>query len=87
MDMIGKVRRIKLRDKFSTSAIAKLTRLSRNTVKKWLKAPGSKAPKYSRESSKGKLTAFQATLEQDLTADAHRPRDGRRTAAGAATAP
>ncbi|MDH6186548.1 helix-turn-helix domain-containing protein [Polaromonas sp. CG_23.6] len=45
MDMIGKVRRMKLRDKFSNSAIAKLTGLSRNTVKKWLKAPSSKAPK------------------------------------------
>ena len=80
MDMIGKVRRMKLRDKFSTSAIAKRTGLSRNTVKKWLKAPGSKAPKYSRESSEGRLSAFEATLEQALTADAHRPRHGRRTA-------
>jgi len=80
MDMLGKVRRMKLRDKFSTSAIAKLTGLSRNTVKKWLKAPSTKAPKYSRESSEGKLSAFEATLEQALTADAHRPKHGRRTA-------
>ena len=80
MDMIGKVRRMKLRDKFSTSAIAKLTGLWRNTVKKWLKAPGSKAPKYSRESSEGKHTAFEETLEQALTADSHRPKHGRRTA-------
>ena len=80
MDMIGKVRRMKLRDKFSNSAIAKLTGLSRNTVKKWLKAPGNKAPKYSRESSEGKLTAFEETLEQALTADSHRPKHGRRTA-------
>ena len=80
MDMLGKIRRMKLRDKFSTSAIAKLTGLSRNTVKKWLKAPGSQAPKYSRESSEGKLSAFEETLEQALTADAHRPRHGRRTA-------
>ena len=80
MDMIGKVRRMKLRDKFSTSAIAKLTGLSRNTVKKWLKALNSKAPKYSRESSEGKLTAFEKTLEQAFTDDAHRPKHGRRTA-------
>ena len=40
MEMIGKVRRMKLRDKLSNSAIAKLTGLSRNTVKKWLKAAG-----------------------------------------------
>jgi predicted transcriptional regulator len=80
MDMIGKVRRMKLRDKFPNSAIAKLAGLSRNMVKKWLKAPSSKAPKYSRESSEGKLTAFEETLEQALTADAHRPKHGRRTA-------
>ena len=40
MDMIGKVRRMKLRDQLSLSEIAKRTGLSRNTVKKWLKAPG-----------------------------------------------
>ncbi len=38
MDMIGKVRRMKLRDQLSLSEIAKRTGLSRNTVKKWLKA-------------------------------------------------
>ena len=37
MDMRGKVRRIKLRDKLSNSAIAKLKGRPRNTVKKWLK--------------------------------------------------
>ena len=80
MEMIGKVRRMKLRDKLSNTAIAKLTGLSRNTVKKWLKAPGDVVPKYSRESPAGKLTAFEATLEQALTADSHRPKHGRRTA-------
>jgi transposase len=80
MEMIGKVRRMKLRDKLSNSLIAKLTGLSRNTVKKWLKAPGCVIPKYSRESPAGKLTAFEATLEQSLKADAHRPKHARRTA-------
>ena len=80
MDMIGKVRRMKLPGKFSTSAIAKLTGLSRNTVKMWLKTSSSKVPKYSRESSEGKLTAFETTLEHALTADAYRPKQGRRTA-------
>ena len=79
MDMIGKVRRMKLRDKLSNSAIAKLTGLSRNTVKKWLKAAGDVAPKYRRTSPDGKLSAFKATLETALTADAHRPKHGRRT--------
>ncbi len=79
MEMIGKVRRMKLRDKLSNSAIAKLTGLSRNTVKKWLKAPGDVVPKYSRESPEGKLTAFEETLKQCLSVDAHRPKHGRRS--------
>jgi transposase len=48
MEMIGKVRRMKLREQLSNSEIAKRTGLSRNTVKKWLKAPGEQAPKYKR---------------------------------------
>ena len=79
MDMIGKVRRMKLRDKLSNSAIAKLTGLSRNTVKKWLKATGDVSPKYRRTSPDGKLSAFKATLETALTADAQRAKHARRT--------
>ena len=56
MEMIGKVRRMKLRDKLSHSAIAKATGLSRTTVKKWLKAPGDKAPKYVRKSVEPRLS-------------------------------
>ena len=77
MEMIGKVRRMKLRDKLSNSEIAKRTGLSRNTVKKWLKAPGDQFPRYRRESSDGKLTPFEATLEQALKADSHRPKHAR----------
>lgn len=79
MDMIGKVRRMKLRDQLSLSEIAKRTGLSRNTVKKWLKAPSEAIPKYERVSAPGKLTAFEPTLHQALTADIHRPKQGRRT--------
>jgi transposase len=79
MDVIGKVRRLKLRDKLSTSAIARATGLSRNTVKKWLKAPGDIAPKYVREAPEGKLTPFKVVLDQALKTDMHRPKKGRRT--------
>jgi transposase len=79
MDVIGKVRRLKLRDKLSTSAIARATGLSRNTVKKWLKAPGDIAPKYVREAPEGKLTPFKGALDQALKTDMHRPKKGRRT--------
>lgn len=80
MEMIGKVRRMKLRDQLSNSEIAKRTGLSRNTVKKWLKAPGDEAPKYRREKGQTKLSEYEATLVQALRADAHWPKHARRTA-------
>ena len=79
MDMIGKVRRMRLRDKLSLSEIAKRTGLSRNTVKKWLKAPSDVVPKYERVKLDGKLTAFEPALHQALTTDSHRPKQGRRS--------
>ena len=48
MDMLGKVRRMKMRDKLAISEISKRTGLARNTVKRWLKAPGDVTPKYVR---------------------------------------
>lgn len=48
MDMIGKVRRMRLRDQLFLSEIAKRTGLSRNTVKKLLRAPSDVASKYER---------------------------------------
>jgi transcriptional regulator with XRE-family HTH domain len=80
MEMIGKVRRMKLRDHLSNSEIAKRTGLSRNTVKKWLKAPSDEVPKYRRASGQTKLSEFEAALVQALKADAHRPKQARRTA-------
>ena len=80
MEMIGKVRRMKLRDRLSNSEIAKRTGLFRNTVKKWLKAPGDEVPKYRREKGQTKLSEYEATLVQALQADAHRPKHARRTA-------
>ena len=80
MEMMGKVRRMKLRDQLSNSEIAKRTGLSRNTVKKWLKAPGDEAPKYRRVAGKTKLSEFEGTLVQALKADLHRPKNARRTA-------
>ena len=79
MDMIGRVRRMKLRDQLSLSEIAKRTGLARNTVKKLLKAPSEVVPRYERGSVEGKLTAFESTLHQALTSDSHRPKQGRRS--------
>jgi hypothetical protein len=81
MDMIGKVRRLKLRDQFSLSKIAKRTCLSRNTVKKWLKALGEVVPKYERGSAEGKAHRLRAVpapgpnerQPSAQTGPAHRP--------------
>ncbi len=80
MEMIGKVRRMKMREQLSNSEIAKRTGLSRNTVKKWLKAPGDEIPKYRRQSGFTKLSEFEQALVQALKADAHRPKHARRSA-------
>ena len=79
MDMIGKIRRMKMRDQLSDGEICRRTGLARNTVKKWLKAPGDIQPKYSRMKSNGKLTAFIGVLEQALRTDSHRPKHARRS--------
>ena len=81
MEMLGKIRRMHIRDKMSVRAIAKRTGLSRNTLQKWLQAPEEVAvPKYIRAKKFGKLAAFTQELEQALKADALRPKQNRRAA-------
>ena len=81
MEMLGKIRRMHVRDKMSARAIAKGTGLSRNTVHKWLQTPEEvEAPKYVRAKGFSKLGAFVQELEQALKADASRNKQGRRTA-------
>lgn len=48
MDLIGKVRRMKLCDQLSMSEVSKPTGFARNAVKKRLKAPGDEPQKYER---------------------------------------
>ena len=80
MAMLGKVRRLYFRDGVSINEIARRTSLSRNTIKKWLKAPEAATPKYRRREGPTKLTPFVARLQQALETDSHRPRQDRRTA-------
>ena len=84
MEMLGRIRRMYLRDKLSLHEIAKRTGLSRNTVRSWLRAPGEvQEPVYVRPAPGfSKLGAYTAELEQSLKADAVRPKQGRRTARG-----
>ena len=79
MEMLGKVRRMHYRDGLSRAEIARRTGLSRNTVKKWLKASEGVEPRYRRPTVAGKLTAFHAVLLRALEADFHRPKRERRT--------
>jgi len=80
MEMLGKIRRMHVRDKMSVRAIAKRTGLSRNTLQKWLQTPEEvKVPKYVRAKGFGKLSAFTDELEQALKADASRNKQDRRT--------
>ena len=80
MAMIGKVKRMFFREKKSVREIVRLTSLSRNTVRKWLKAAVLEEPRYRRSEAPGKLTPFHESLKQALKVDAHRPRHERRTA-------
>ena len=80
MAMIGKVKRMYFREKRSVREIVRLTSLSRNTVRKWLKAPVLEEPRYRRGDRPGKLTAFHEALKLALKADANRARHERRTA-------
>ena len=80
MALLGKIRRLYFRDGVSINEIARRTSLSRNTIKRWLKAPQGATPKYRRREVLTKLTPFAAALQQALESDAHRPRHQRRTA-------
>ena len=81
MDMLGKIRRMHLRDQLSLHEIAKRTGLSRNTIRRWLRAPTEAAPPtYRRVKGSSRLSAFHSALELALKADAHRSKQNRRTA-------
>lgn len=80
MVMYAKIRRMFYRNHLSINEIQRRTSLSRNTIKKWLRAPGDSAVKYQRAKKPGKLTPFEPRLLLSLEADARRPRKDRRTA-------
>ena len=80
MAMYAKVRRMFFREKLSISEIQRRTSLSRNTVRKWLKAEATGGPKYERRGMATKLKPFEEQLRRSLEADALRPKRDRRTA-------
>jgi len=80
MVMYAKIRRMFYRDHLTISEIQRRTSLSRNTIKKWLRASSDRTVKYHRSKMPGKLTPFESKLLLALEADAHRPKRDRRTA-------
>ena len=68
------------REHLSISEILRRTTLSRNTIKKWLKATDSSEPKYRRTPKLTKLTPFEPKILMALVADANRPKRDRRNA-------
>jgi len=81
MEMLGRIRRMYLRDKMSLHEIAKRTGLSRNTVRRWLRTPEEvQEPVYKRTPGFSKLSGHVVELERALKADAQRPKQDRRTA-------
>ena len=80
MAMIGKIRAMYERDGKSISEISRRTSLSRNTIKKWLKAARGAEPRYRRRAAPTKLTPFMEALVLALESDSHRRKSERRTA-------
>ena len=80
MAMIGKVRRMYIRENKAVREIARATSLSRNTVRKYLRAEQAEQPRYRRQAMPTKLTPHHEALVQALKADARRPKRDRRTA-------
>ena len=80
MNMLGKIRRLRLRDGLTISEICRRTGLARNTVKGWLKAEDGAVPKYRRREAETVLTPYEDRLRQWLEADLRRTKRDRRTA-------
>ena len=80
MTLLGKIRRLRYRDGVSISEIARRLGLSRNTVKRWLKAELGTEPRYRRKPRPTKLSPFVPQLVRWLDADSRRPKRDRRTA-------
>ena len=79
MSLYAKIRRMYFRDQTPISEIARKTSLSRNTIKRWLKAPLRAELVYARRPGPSKLDPYAAELRQALDADARRPKRDRRT--------
>ena len=77
MELLSVIRRWRLREGVSIREISRRTKLSRNTIKRYLQ-DGMLEPKYPVRQSQGKLDGFVPTLEAWLAREATRSRMQRR---------
>ena len=75
--LVSVIRRWHLREKISIREIARRTKLSRNTIRKYL-ADGTLEPAYPKRQSPSKLDAFAEVLSSWLEREATRGRKHRR---------
>ncbi len=79
MGMLAKIRRMHYRDHLPLREIARLTGLSRNTVREWLRRPDQTEPQYPSRTTPSVLDPYKEQLLSWLKTDSHRPRRDRRT--------
>lgn len=79
MGFLSVIRRWALRDKLSIREIARRTGLSRNTIRKYLRA-GIVEPRFKTPARRNKLAPFAEKLSAWLTVEARKSRKDRRTA-------
>ena len=77
MATLSVIRRWALREQMSIREIARRTGLSRNTVKKYLRA-GEEAPRYAKRASSSKLDPYADKLATWLAIEATQSRKQRR---------
>src|ERR1700753_3606459 len=80
VSMLAKIRRMHFRDGVPIRDLSRRTGLSRNTIRRWLKAPSSEEPRYTKRASSSVLDPWSEQLRLWLVADSRRSRRERRTA-------
>lgn len=76
---LAKIRRLHLREGMPIKEISRTLGLSRNTVKRWLRAGEMKVPAYPKRSSPSKLDAYKEVLAGWLKLNAHRNKRERKS--------
>jgi transposase len=78
--MLAKIRRMHFREKLSIREIARRCRMSRNTVRQWLREPAMTEPKYPDRHNTSVVDPYVDQLRLWVQADNHRAKRDRRTA-------